>query len=186
MRNWIVFGRFVLISNDTGAVIGGANCDETYYGSNIGGWSYICNHASSGNEADQAAREQSTGVHYALQHKRRWPAVVAARLERVWGLRQPMQTNSGRSPWAQNAGTIMYYVLLAPAVFGFLLLRRRRTPTWMLVAPAVSVSITSILGYGFLRFREPAEITLVVLAGIAIDQLLRHFQLRRGLIARSR
>jgi 4-amino-4-deoxy-L-arabinose transferase-like glycosyltransferase len=175
VRNWIVFGRFVAISTDTGAVIGGANCDQTYYGKDIGGWSYICNHVSPGNEADESARDQSVGVHYALHHLRRLPVVVAARLERVWGLRQPMQTNSGRSAWAQNVGTIMYYLLLAPAAYGFLLLRGRRVATWMLMSPVVLVTLTSVLGYGFLRFREPAEITLVVLAAIAVDQLWRRF-----------
>jgi 4-amino-4-deoxy-L-arabinose transferase-like glycosyltransferase len=179
VRNWIVFGRFVGISTDTGAVIGGANCDATYYGSEIGAWNYLCNHVSPGTEADESSRELSAGMHYAFHHLRRWPIVVAARLERVWGLRQPMQTNSGRSPWAQDAGTVMYYLLLAPAVYGFVLLRRRRVPTWVLLSPVALVTITAALGYGFLRFREPAEITLVVLAGVALDQLLRREHPRR-------
>jgi 4-amino-4-deoxy-L-arabinose transferase-like glycosyltransferase len=179
VRNWVVFGRFVPVSTDTGAVIGGANCDQTYYGPNIGAWDYLCNQPSPGNEADESAREQSIGLHYASHHLRRLPIVVLARLERVWGFRQPMQTNSGRSPWAQNMGTIMYYLLLAPAVYGFLLLRRRRAPTWVLMSPVVLVTVTAAVGYGFLRFREPAEITLVVLAGITIDELLRRFIRRR-------
>jgi 4-amino-4-deoxy-L-arabinose transferase-like glycosyltransferase len=179
VRNWSVFGRFVPISTDTGAVIGGANCDGTYYGSNIGGWSYICNHASPGNEAQQSSRDMSVGLHYASHHLHRLPMVVVARLERVWSLRQPMQTNSGRSAWAQDAGTIMYYLLLVPAAYGFLLLRRRKAPTWVLMAPVVLVTLTAVLGYGFLRFREPAEITLVVLAGITLD----HFLHRRTVAA---
>jgi len=171
VRNFNSFGRFVPISDDTGGVIGGANCDATYSGSFIGSWSYFCNHTSPGNEAQQAARDQSGGVRYALHHVGRWPAVAAARIERLWGVRGPFETNSGRAPWAQDAGVVIYYLLLGPAIFGLLLLRRRRRPVWVLLAPAVSVTISAVLGYGFLRLREPAEITLVVLAGVAIEQL---------------
>ncbi len=172
IHNFNAFGRFVPISDDTGGVIGGANCDATYSGSFIGSWSYFCNHVSAGNEAVQAAHDQSVGVQYALHHVGRWPAVAAARIERLWGVRGPFETNSGRAPWAQDAGVIMYYLLLAPALYGLLLLRRRRRPVWALVAPAVSVTIAAVLGYGFLRLREPAEITLVVLAAVATEQLL--------------
>ena len=70
---------------------------------------------------------------------------------------------------------IVYYVLLIPALLGLVVLRRRRTPLWVLVAPAVSVTIAAVLGYGFLRLREPAELTLVVAAAVAIDQFL-HFR----------
>ena len=180
IRNANVFGQFVLTSNDTGAVIGGANCNETYSGSNLGGWSYYCNQAPSGNEAQRAARERSLGLHYALHHVRRLPIVLAARLGRVWSLFHPLQTNSGRTPWVQNVGTIMYYLLLIPAVYGFVLLHRRRVAAWVLVSPVVLVSLVSAVGYGFLRFREPAEITLVVLAGVAVDEWLRRGRDRRG------
>ena len=173
VHNLDVFGRLVPISDDTGGVIGGANCDATYSpGTFLGSWSYFCNHMTPGNEARQAAHDQSVGIRYALHHVRRWPAVVAARIERVWSLRGPFEINSGRAPWAQNAGVIMYYVLLGPAQQGFALLRRRRRPVWVLVAPAVSVTIAAVLGYGFLRLREPAEITLVVLAAVTIDHVI--------------
>lgn len=173
IRNASVFGQFVPISNDAGAVIGGANCEATYRGSNIGSWEYGCNPFSPGNEAQQAARDRRAGLRYARRHLGRLPLVIAARLARVWSLFHPFQTNSGRTPWVQNAGTIMYYLLLLPAGFGLLVLRRHRAPTWTLVSPAVLVSVVSALGYGLLRFREPAEITLVVLAAVAVDEVLR-------------
>jgi 4-amino-4-deoxy-L-arabinose transferase-like glycosyltransferase len=178
VRNVSVFGRFVAISNDTGGVIGGANCDATYSGSFLGSWSFLCNHGSPGNEAVQAARDESAGLHYALHHLRRLPAVMAARFERLWGLRQPMQVNSGRAPWAQNAGVIVYYILLGPAMAGLVVLRRRRRELWILVTPAIMVTIAALLGYGFLRLREPAELTLVVLAGVGLDAFAARRQSR--------
>jgi 4-amino-4-deoxy-L-arabinose transferase-like glycosyltransferase len=173
IRNLDVFGRVVVISDDLGAVIGGANCAATYSGPYIGAWSFPCDHVTPGNEAQQAAREQSAGLSYARHHLGRLPAVVAARLERVWGLREPFQTNEGRSARVQQAGVLMYYLLLVPAAAGFLLLRRRRAPTWPLLAPIVCVTLVAAAGYGFLRLREPADTCLVVLAAVAFEELWR-------------
>ena len=50
VHNLIVFGRFVPISNDTGAVIGGANCAPTYSGSLIGSLELLLQPRLSGNE----------------------------------------------------------------------------------------------------------------------------------------
>ena len=108
---------------------------------------------------------------YAEHHLSRLPAVLAARLERLWGLRQPNVTMSGRWPTGQDIGVAMYYLLLVPAGAGLAVLRRRRAPVWVLIAPAIAVSVSALIGYGFLRLREPAEITLVIAAGVALDAL---------------
>jgi hypothetical protein len=119
------------------------------------------------------------GTRYALHHLGRLPAVVVARERRMWGLYRPMQTNPGRSPWAQDAGVVMYYMLVPLTVCGFVLLRRRRVQTWPLVAPFVLVALAAALVYGYLRFRHPAEIPLVILAGVAIEQLWLRLRARR-------
>ena len=58
------------------------------------------------------------------------------------------------------------------ASWGALVLRRRgvsdRGSCW---CPFVVVSVTALLTYGNLRFREPAEVALVVLAAVALDAL---------------
>ena len=175
IRNAVVFNRFVLVSNDFGAVIGGANCDATYYSAYIGAWSYNCNHPPPGNEAQEASDEMSGGLKYARHHLHRLPRVIAAREERVWGLREPFETNSGRDATVEDIGVVMYYVLLIPAVAGVVVLRRRRAPAWTVVAPIVTVAIVAGLGYGFLRLREPADISLVILAGVAADAALSKY-----------
>jgi 4-amino-4-deoxy-L-arabinose transferase-like glycosyltransferase len=172
VRNWIVFDRFVPVSTDGGAVIGGANCQSTYYGSNIGGWNILCDRPfPARNEAVETARQLHDGLNYARRHLTRLPVVAAARLARGWSFLQPGQTNPGRSASVQNLGTGMYYVLLVLALYGLLLLRRRRRPTWLVMAPVLMVCFTMVLIYGFLRFRHPAEISLVVLAGVAVDRI---------------
>ena len=68
---------------------------------------------------------------------------------------------------------IAFFLLLPFAAAGVLLLRRRGEVTWILLAPFIIVAVTALTTYGNLRFREPAEVALVVLAGMALDQLLR-------------
>ncbi len=38
VRNWMVFDQPVLISTNSGSAVAGANCAETYYGDQLGGW----------------------------------------------------------------------------------------------------------------------------------------------------
>ena len=58
------------------------------------------------------------------------------------------------------------------AVAGFVVLRRRRQPLFILIAPFLLVVLVSVTAYGILRFRAPADVALVVLAAVAIDALL--------------
>ena len=56
-RNWIEFDRPVLISTNDGSLLAGANCDQTYYGKDLGLWTTNClSPRVFSNEADQAAR----------------------------------------------------------------------------------------------------------------------------------
>jgi 4-amino-4-deoxy-L-arabinose transferase-like glycosyltransferase len=179
VRNQIVFHQFVPIATDSGTAIGGANCPPVYYGSGIGGWYLFCTKPSSNNEAVQTARDRSAGVHYAVHHLTRLPLVFAARLLRVWGVYQPFKTDNGRSPAVEDIGVVTYWLLIPLAIYGFVLLRRRQMSTWLLIAPCVAVSLTALLAYGIQRFREPADISLVVLAAIALDQFSTRLGSRR-------
>jgi hypothetical protein len=63
--------------------------------------------------------------------------------------------------------------LVPLAAAGALVLRRRRAGVWILLSPIVVVSVAALLTYGNQRFREPAELSLVVLAAVALDALWR-------------
>lgn len=182
IRNYSTFDRLVLVSTNAGAVVGGANCQATYYGPNIGGWNILCDRPWPGhNEAEETSRQFTDGTRYARDHVERWPVVAAARLGRAWSFFQPFQTNAGRSPGWQDAGVIMYWLMLPLAAFGLLTLyRRNRAQLWPIVVPIVMVAITTAVFYGFLRFRQPAEISIVVLTGVAIDALWSRRQGRRA------
>jgi 4-amino-4-deoxy-L-arabinose transferase-like glycosyltransferase len=174
-RNWIVFNRPVAIATNSGTAVAGANCAVTYAsGDHLGGWYPPCIKEHPGkNEAEHHALALRDGVRYARHHAGRLPVVLAARLGRVWSVYKPFAIPEGRSVRVQKVGVIAFFLLVPLGAAGLLLLRRRREVTWILLAPFIIVAVTALTTYGNLRFREPAEIALVVLAAVALDELLR-------------
>ena len=53
-------------------------------------------------------------------------------------------------------------------VAGALVMRARREPLSILLAPPLLVTITTLTGYGTTRFRHAAEMSIVVLASVAL------------------
>ena len=126
VRNWIVFDQPVIISTNSGSAIAGANCHETYYGDQLGGWRPQCIRETPGNEAEHQDEVRDDGVRYARDHLGRLPLVLTVRLARVWNLYDPLQLPEGRSARAEKLGVLMFFVLVPLAVAGALVLRRRR------------------------------------------------------------
>ena len=167
VRNWTAFDRPVLISTTLSSAVAGANCHSTYYGGDIGSWDLGCIKAHPGNEAVALDRARGDALRYAGDHVTRLPVVAAARVARVWGVSRTLE---GRHRGFLEAGAVMYLVLLPLAAYGFVLLRRRRTPVWILMTPFILVTVTALLIYGDVRFREPAELSLVVLAAVGLER----------------
>jgi 4-amino-4-deoxy-L-arabinose transferase-like glycosyltransferase len=183
IRNASTFDRFVPISTNDATVAAGANCDLTYHGIDLGGWTIACiSKRSETDESVQAAKWRTEGIDYANDHLGRLPVVAAVRFLRVWDLWQPrrqVEFAEGRQRRVEQAGVAMYFVLLPLALYGFLGVSDRWT-RWILAAPFVVVSVTAITGYGVPRLRHAAEIPLVVLAGAAVPRLWARFSAWRG------
>lgn len=182
IRTWIVFNEPVWISTNSGTLIGGANCGPTYHGGLIGLWAFDCLNPANGDEAHKAAIWRRRGIDYARDHAGRVPLVVAVRMLRVWDLYRPGQAAvyesfEGRDVRTSQLGMAVYFVLLVLAVYGAVLLRRRRAPLWILLSLPVLVTLSSALGYGVTRLRLAAEISMVVLAAVAIVALLERIAL---------
>jgi 4-amino-4-deoxy-L-arabinose transferase-like glycosyltransferase len=173
VRNYYAFHRFVPVSNGSGAVVAGSNCARTYYGSSIGSWQVSCvapAHPST-NEAVQAASEQSKGLHYIGQHPARAVLIAGVRFLRMWSLYAPNDQAIGESTvlWI---GLGIYYCLMAAAIYALVMLRRRGRKLLILLAPAVVVAITSLIGVGLDRLRYDAEIPMIALAAWTVVLLL--------------
>jgi Dolichyl-phosphate-mannose-protein mannosyltransferase len=165
MRNYLAFHGFVPVAN-SGAVILGANNHCAYYGSHIGSWQGGCAKVPNQrglSESEISARQTSTGLAYARRHAARATLVAAVRLLRVWSLYDPNYQAIGQ-PTLLGVGVAIYYVLLIPAIYGLVELRRRGRRILILVAPAIVTSIAAVLGDGPDRLRYDAEVPMLALA----------------------
>jgi hypothetical protein len=167
------FDRLTLISHNDSTVLAGANCPATYYGSDLGGWRFDCiSRRKTLNEGKQAAIWRRQGIDYATEHAGRWPVVVPVRVFRTWDLWQPrrqLDSAEGRAKWMETAGVVAYFLLLPLVAIGVVRLwRRHRFGAAILLAPALLVTFSSAIGYGNPRFRHAFEISIVVLAALAV------------------
>ena len=177
VRNWVHFDRPLVLSTNLGDVIAGSNCEEVYRGELQGLWSVDCIATRpQRNEAVVSERLQRRGLRYARRHVDRVPVVMATRLGRTWDLYRPNQQAhlsrfwEGRNFRWQEAGVAAGYLLLLLAVVGVVMLRRRGEPVLILLSPILMVSLSSMLFYGFTRFRAPADVALPVLAAVALTR----------------
>jgi hypothetical protein len=155
-----------VISNQSAETIAGANCPTTYYGIGIGFWDVTCIRpigTPTQNEAARAAAQRATGVRYARHHLGRLPLVVMARIGRTWGFFRPLGTPTD---------TTVGWILLALALPGLVILRRRRVPVAILLVPAAVVTIASAIAFGWLRYRFSADLAMIVLAAVTVEAAL--------------
>jgi 4-amino-4-deoxy-L-arabinose transferase-like glycosyltransferase len=177
-RNWQKFDQPVFTTNE-GSTIAGANCEPTYFGEEIGGFVTSCldEVESGGNEAETSDLRRDHGLRFVRDHTRRAVVVAGVRLLRLWGFYEPLdQTNlDGRQRDVQAAGLYAFWPLLAAGVAGAVALwrRRERLALAVLLAPPVVATLTAIATYGLLRLRHIAEVSLLVLAGVALSRLRR-------------
>jgi hypothetical protein len=184
IRSTLALDSPVLLSTNLGGLLAGANCHATYHTADIGTWKFTCfgRLPRFDRQAELAAYLRRKGLRYAGHHAGRVPVVVAARVGRVWDVYRPLQNADyeafyeGRQRTASHIGLGVYYVLLALAVYGAVVLRRRRETLLILLAPFALVTVMAALSYGITRFRIPADVALVVLAAVAGEELLRRLR----------
>jgi 4-amino-4-deoxy-L-arabinose transferase-like glycosyltransferase len=176
VRNALTFHRFVLVSNNTGTLLAGANCGPVYGGEKIGLWLFKCVPTAPDKNADEAqiaAFYRSTGIDYARAHAGDLPRVASVRWLRTMGVYEPtlqahFEAQEGRSVGTERVGTVIWWVLAPLGVLGGVVLWRRRQRVWPLAVPLVISSATAIVTYGNQRFRESVQPVAAVLAGVLI------------------
>jgi 4-amino-4-deoxy-L-arabinose transferase-like glycosyltransferase len=185
VRNLTTFEKPTLLGTGFGWVLAYGSCDAAFYGDHLGYWDDACspkNYPPDTEESvlDEMARKQATD--YLRDHKRRIPVVVAARVGRIWDVYRPFQNvelndkveNRGHdASWAM---LISYWALMPFAIFGLVVMRRRRIPIFPYIAIAVSVTISVAIAYGITRYRAPVDTVLPLLAAVAIDSIWRHLR----------
>ena len=192
VRNTAAFDRPVGITTGDGITVAGSNSYSTYYGDVIGAWDF----GSTGlplpvserlDEAEDGARLRRKGLRYARRHPTRVPVVMAARVGRTWSV-YPLDPVAkvryvalaeGRRKWAEWPTMVMAWAVMLLAVAGAVALRRRGVWLAPLWAPIVLVTVVAILFYGSVRFREPADVSLVLLGAAGLLDLVARLRARR-------
>jgi 4-amino-4-deoxy-L-arabinose transferase-like glycosyltransferase len=188
---WVIYNNarfhdFTLISTNDGLAMGASNCDPAYYTGAIGLTILAppCTFttaelAAMGDQSQVSSGYRHRAISYMHHHLKRLPLVVAARVARTWSLYKPVSMityNEGesRERWVSWLGLACFYPLALAAIGGVVALWRRRSlrDLAVLLAPAIAVTIGVASTYGQVRFRAVAEPSLVVLAAVALAQLI--------------
>jgi hypothetical protein len=197
-RNLVTFDKPVLISNNIGSALDGANCPGTYQGPNAGFWligpecfeGFSDAELQVADESVVAAIHRDQGIRFIKDHKGELPRVVLLRVMRTFQLYQPEQqarlaTFEGRRLLTERisgwAGWATYPLALAG--LGILVGRRRYFDAWFLGVPILTVMAVSAATYGNPRFRIAAEVPMLILAAIALSAVAVR---RRGRVAPTR
>jgi 4-amino-4-deoxy-L-arabinose transferase-like glycosyltransferase len=185
---WVAFNfsRFdepTFISTNDGIAMLASNCDNVFWGPSTG-LTYldgcIPKQAPPGDQSEVSRVYRDRAMDYISLRQKRWAVVLLARVGRDWSFFRPVDMLSwneaeGRPSWITGLGLYFYYPLLALAIGGIVVLKRRKTIQWPLLVPPVVVTLGAIAAYGQTRFRVPAEPTIIVLAAVSIVALTRRW-----------
>jgi len=198
MAPWLVFNmtRFEqpeLLSTQFGLTLSSANCDQVWNGTFVSYFDIRCSQRIEPSlpkgldESQQDARHRKIAVRYVKDHLGDVPRIALARVGAIVGLYQPGYqitldgSFEGRGLRWARLGMYSFYALALLSVAGAIALRRRRTvPVFPLLVPPVMVIVTVIAIYASTRFRASAEVSLCLLAAVAIDEIVVRFGRRRS------
>jgi len=182
IRNYDAFGLFVPLTTNDGTLLSGANCDAVYSGHDIGIWRFDClTFAPDDNEAAAAVRWRRESARYVVDHLDRVPVVVAARVLRTWGLFEPRpDLDEGVPRDISVVGQWYHWLALVATIGGVVVAWRRRIALWPFASIALLVTVSSAIGWGVTRFRQPFELVGCVLVALAVHAAWRRVSRRSG------
>ena len=189
VRNSLEFDRPVGITTGDGAALAGSNTPVTFRGDRIGTWDFEglsldLPARERIDEAEDGERLREKGLRYARDNAGRLPAVAAARVGRTWSL-YPFDPGDSvrynalaesRRPGLEWATLFSAWAVILLSIAGLVLLRRRGVWLAPFIAMVALVTIISVLFYGGPRFREAADVTLVIPAAAALVGLRGRWQ----------
>jgi 4-amino-4-deoxy-L-arabinose transferase-like glycosyltransferase len=199
---WIGFNRNrfnepVYLSTNFGRTAAAANCHETYYGDRIGFKSYACltktsrQHVTPAMDDSQSDKElRHYARKYISSHLSWFPVVVLARWGRILEVYRPFQEIK-LNAFDHTQGSVVARLVIWTfwlgellALAGAVALRRRmpRVPLYPLLAFPAVVMIAVAITFAEQRYRALAQPSVVILAAVAIDGLVRRIR-RRGTVS---
>jgi 4-amino-4-deoxy-L-arabinose transferase-like glycosyltransferase len=179
IRNALRFDGQLILSNNLGGLLNGANCPASYEGDGLGSWTFTCYERVPlpRDEAAASAVLRDAALEYIGDNLDRLPVVVPARVLRTWGLYRPVdqaraEVSEGRVYGPQVAGVVAGWFVLPLFAAGVIGLRRAGRPVAVLIGVVAMVTLASALSYGSVRFRQVAEPVLLVGAVCGVATLV--------------
>jgi 4-amino-4-deoxy-L-arabinose transferase-like glycosyltransferase len=181
------FDRFVPLSTNAGATMLAGNCPATYEGDLYAYYDFDCL-ARAGAVSDDPSiadgQYRTAAVDFMRENTSEAPVVALARAGRMLDVYRPFQqsrfeTERGGPLAVLQVALVSYWILAPLAVVGFFVARRRRLVTWPLLVPVLIVVVTVLPSIGTVRYRAPAEVSIVLLAALSVDGAWRWWTSRR-------
>jgi 4-amino-4-deoxy-L-arabinose transferase-like glycosyltransferase len=185
---WVAYNlsRFqdpTFVSTNDGIAMLASNCRQVYGGPAIGFTDLnncLPKSAPKGDDTVATSVYRRRATRYMEDHKSRLVLVELARIGRDWGVFRPndmlaINVNEGRPRWVTGLGMVFYYPMLVLGIAGIVVLRRRKIRQWPLLMPPLVVTLATVVSFGNIRFRVPAEPSLVVLASVAAVAIVAHW-----------
>jgi 4-amino-4-deoxy-L-arabinose transferase-like glycosyltransferase len=178
------FDRPVLLSNNLGITLAGANCPQTYYS-----WAYIgydtsiCWDAAqaraakvSPDESVQSAVMRDEGVRYAYHHLSRLPLVAVMRVAWFVGLYRPgwvvgMGWWGDQPRWATWSQAWSFYFVFPISMIVWWLNRRRDWPHWIFGLLVANSFVVVVLFVGHWRYRVTLDVAMTLILALGIGRL---------------
>ena len=180
VRNIVTFDHPVFLSSNVEPTLVVSNCPTTFdpHSAFYAFWDIKCFSQTplAGDESDQNVVWRHQALTFLSHHKSQAVGVGVARVGRMWNVFRPVENMhldliEDHPLWVSQSGLAVFAFLVPLALAGGVILRRRRIPLLPLTAFMIVVTATAVITYGATRFRAPAELSLVLLAAVAIEAL---------------
>lgn len=183
-RNVTIFQEPTYLAVGPGYVLELGNCDDTYSGEFLGYWSASCDDGTTwppgADESGIAAAKYEKAQRYIRDHWTELPKVAAARFGRITGVYRPVQGIDFDVFFERRVrshvvvGLLAHYLVMAGAVLGAVVWRRRTT--LLPVAAVAGTSLmTAVITFGVTRYRVGADVAFVVLFAVALSHLIDRY-----------
>ena len=183
---WIVFNasRFehpVVLTTSFGPALRISNDAVTYRGTLLGSADNVYWRQWSRQTGDESVKDLSArreALTYVRSHLAHVPIVVSGSRGTHLEHLQRRTTGVARSELGARplgvyrVAVVTYWLLLATAIVGIVVLRRRGIFLLPLLAPFLVVAVAAAVTFGEPRYRAAAEVPLVLLAAVGIDALI--------------
>jgi hypothetical protein len=180
VRNVTTFDRATFLTTGDGSVFKGANCPTTYRGASIGSWDPGClaGYRVPRDESVLSARWRDDALDFARDNAGRVPVVMGARVARTFSLYPSPARQVRELDFIEDRPRALVWIALAAyaaavalSLVGIAALRERPGVVAIMLAPVALAVVTSALGYGTWRFRQPADVAIVLLAAAGLAWL---------------